>query len=215
MIWGILIVCIVMVGIVLAAPFSKYLAPGDDIVLAKFNPDTGTHEIIAYGAETLWFQWQSWIYILLFCVAIVYICGFFVSAFRKFSDEAVIKERQKAAQKTEELERLKREFKNQVTQDVQREHREEDERLRRRAHEVGAMLSQAELTRVESEKSLKVANHIVNRQNQETQSKLGQRDRLSEQKKLIVDYLQHSNWQWSDGTKVTYQSLLREAKKSR
>lgn len=214
MIWGFLTVIVVGLILLFAAPFLDFLTPDSTIWLV--DASKSEHPVLlAQGAETLWFQWQSWIYILLFCVAIVYICGFFVSAFRKFSDEAVLKERKKAAQKTEELERLKREFKNQITQDVQREHREEDERLRRRAHELSAMLSQAEVTRVESEKSLKVANHIVNRQHQETQSKLGQRDRLSEQKKLIVNYLQNSNWQWTDGTKVTYQSLLREAKKAR
>ena len=214
MIWGFLTVIVVGLILLFAAPFLDFLTPDSTIWLV--DASKSEHPVLlAQGSETLWFQWQSWIYILLFCVAIVYICGFFVSAFRKFSDEAVLKERKKAAQKTEELERLKREFKNQITQDVQREHREEDERLRRRAHELSAMLSQAEVTRVESEKSLKVANHIVNRQHQETQSKLGQRDRLSEQKKLIVNYLQNSNWQWTDGTKVTYQSLLREAKKAR
>lgn len=50
-------------------------------------------------------------------------------------------------------------------------------------------------------------------QEQSNRSKLAQRDRLSVQKKLLVNYLEHSDWRWSTGEKVTYQELLREAQR--
>ncbi|MDE1240528.1 hypothetical protein [Vibrio aestuarianus] len=59
----------------------------------------------------------------------------------------------------------------------------------------------------------KQTNLSNQRQEKSNRSKLAQRDRLSEQKRLLVNYLEHSNWQWNTGEKVTYQSLLREAKK--
>ena len=214
MIWGLFTVLIMAALLLFSAPFLDFLRPDDTIWLLDTS-DADNPLLLAQGAETLWFHWQSWGYIFLFCLVTTLILGIVFNVIRTFSDESLDEAKQRLSQKTEELERLQREYKNRVTQEVQREHREESERLRKRAHELSDMRAQIERKRQESEKNLKMANYAEKRQHQETQSKLGQRDRLSEQKKLIVDYLQNSNWQWPDGTQVTYQSLLKEAKKGR
>ena len=88
MIWGLLTVIVIGLLILFAAPYISFLAPGDHIWLI----DTTIKEepvLLAIGSETLWIQWQSWVYILLFSLITAFILGLIYNGIRTFSDESL------------------------------------------------------------------------------------------------------------------------------
>ncbi|EKO3587403.1 hypothetical protein KC992_04850 [Candidatus Saccharibacteria bacterium] len=212
MIWGFLTVIAAALVLLFAAPFLDFLTPSDAIWLV----DTTTQskpEILAQGASTLWYQWQSWSYIFTFCLITACVLGLIYNAIRTFSDETLIEAKQKLAQKTEELETLKRQYRHKVEQDVLRAHSQEAERLKHRERELEIIQDQTATQQIESQERMKMASHAVRHQQKVTQSKLGQRDRLRDEKKLIAEFLEQSDWTFTDGTKITYRALKAVAKR--
>lgn len=140
--------------------------------------------------------------------------GFFTFVCQpSFSDETLIEAKQKLAQKTEELETLKRQYRHKVEQDVLRAHSQEAERLKHRERELEIIQDQTATQQIESQERMKMASHAVRHQQKVTQSKLGQRDRLRDEKKLIAEFLEQSDWTFTDGTKITYRALKAVAKR--
>lgn len=213
--WGFLTVLILGLALLFGAPFLDFLTPSESIALVIFNPETQKYTILTTGAETLWYQWQSWAYIFAFCFSLSLVLGGIYHIIRRLSESSLIEAQQKLTQRTEEMEKLKREYRSQVEMEVQRTHAQKSEQLNNRSHELDAMQRQTTEQQMKSQERMKRANHVVLRQQQETQSKLGQRDRLRDEKKLIAEYLEHSHWRLSDGTKVTYNVLKRLAKKAK
>ncbi|EGR4262103.1 hypothetical protein DDM98_16630 [Vibrio cholerae] len=191
MMWGFLTVIAAALVLLFAAPFVGFLTPEDAIWLVD-TTNQSNPSILAKGASTLWYQWQSWSYIFTFCLITACVLGLIYNAIRTFSDETLIEAKQKLAQKTEELETLKRQYRHKVEQDVLRAHAKESERLNRRERELDTIQNQAARQQTESSERLKLANHAIRRQHKETMSKLGQRDRLSNEKRLIAEYLKHA-----------------------
>lgn len=201
MIWGLLTVIVIGLLILFAAPYLSFLAPGDHIWLV----DTTIKEdpvLLAIGSETLWIQWQSWVYIFLFSLITAFILGLIYNGIRTFSDESLLEAKQELAKKKKELENIKREYQAQVEQDVVNKHAKEAKQLNKKENEIYAIKQQTE-------------NKEVALQNQQTQSKLGQRDRLSAEKKIMAEFLDEIDWKFTDGTKITYNALARLAKKHR
>ncbi|MDF4336188.1 hypothetical protein P3383_23725, partial [Vibrio parahaemolyticus] len=112
------------------------------------------------------------------------------NAIRTFSDETLIEAKQKLAQKTEELETLKRQYRHKVEQDVLRAHAKESERLKNKEYELDHIQHLTAEQQNESQERMKMASHAVRHQQKVTQSKLGQRDRLSNEKKLLAEYIE-------------------------
>ncbi len=211
MIWGFLTVLVIGLILLFAAPFLDFLTPENTIWLVDVS-NSNEPIFLAEGAETLWFHWQSWIYIFLFCLSTVLILGAVYNTIRTVSDEALAQSKQKWIQKTEELEQLKREYRKQVEQDVLHEYSKEAEDLKHREQALYNLQNKISEQKRESRERMKMANKAVRRQQAETQSKLGQRDRLREEKKRIAEFLEQKNYQFSDGSKVTYSSLKALAK---
>ena len=212
MIWGLITVIVIGLLILFAAPYLSFLAPGDHIWLV----DTTIKEdpvLLATGSETLWIQWQSWIYIFIFGLVVAFILGLIYNGIRTFSDETLLEAKQELTRKTKELEDIKREYQNQVEQQVVNKHSKETNRLNRKENEINGIKQQTENKEVELQDRIRKANHVHRRQNQQTQSKLGQRDRLRTEKKIIAEFLDKIDWKFSDGTKITYTALARLAKK--
>ena len=212
MIWGLITVIVIGLLILFAAPYLSFLAPGDHIWLV----DTTIKEdpvLLATGSETLWIQWQSWIYIFIFGLVVAFILGLIYNGIRTFSDETLLEAKQELTRKTKELEDIKREYQNQVEQQVVNKHSKETNRLNRKENEINSIKKQTENKEVELQERIRKANHVHRRQNQQTQSKLGQRDRLRTEKKIIAEFLDKIDWKFSDGTKITYTALARLAKK--
>ena len=212
MIWGLITVIVIGLLILFAAPYLSFLAPGDHIWLV----DTTIKEdpvLLATGSETLWIQWQSWIYIFIFGLVVAFILGLIYNGIQTFSDETLLEAKQELTRKTKELEDIKREYQNQVEQQVVNKHSKETNRLNRKENEINGIKQQTENKEVELQERIRKANHVHRRQNQQTQSKLGQRDRLRTEKKIIAEFLDKIDWKFSDGTKITYTALARLAKK--
>ena len=212
MIWGLITVIVIGLLILFAAPYLSFLAPGDHIWLV----DTTIKEdpvLLATASETLWIQWQSWIYIFIFGLVVAFILGLIYNGIRTFSDETLLEAKQELTRKTKELEDIKREYQNQVEQQVVNKHSKETNRLNRKENEINGIKKQTENKEVELQERIRKANHVHRRQNQQTQSKLGQRDRLRTEKKIIAEFLDKIDWKFSDGTKITYTALARLAKK--
>ncbi|PMM34376.1 hypothetical protein [Vibrio lentus] len=214
MIWGLLTVIVIGLLILFAAPYLSFLAPGDHIWLV----DTTIKEdpvLLAIGSETLWIQWQSWGYIFLFSLITAFILGLIYNGIRTFSDKSLLEAKQELAKKTKELENIKREYQGQVEKDVVNKHAKEAKRLNKKENEIYAIKQQTENKEMALQEKIRIANQAHRRQNQQTQSKLGQRDRLSAEKKIMAEFLDEIDWKFTDGTKITYNALARLAKKHR
>lgn len=107
------------------------------------------------------------------------------------------------------------EYQAQVEQDVVNKHAKEAKQLNKKENEIYAIKQQTENKEVALQNQIRIANHAHHRQNQQTQSKLGQRDRLSAEKKIMAEFLDEIDWKFTDGTKITYNALARLAKKHR
>ncbi|KYX48651.1 hypothetical protein, partial [Vibrio parahaemolyticus] len=170
MIWGFLTVIVVGLVLLFAAPFLDFLTPESTIWLVDAS-NSMKPVLLAQGSETLWFQWQSWSYIFIFCLVTALILGVMFNTFRTFSDASLIEAKQKLAQKSEELEKFKRQYRQQVEQDVLRAHSQKAEQLNRRERELDTIQDQAARQQTESSERLKLANHAIRRQHKETMSK--------------------------------------------
>lgn len=214
MMWGFLTVIAAALVLLFAAPFVVFLTPEDAIWLVD-TTNQSNPSILAKGASTLWYQWQSWSYIFTFCLITACVLGLIYNAIRTFSDETLIEAKQKLAQKTEELETLKRQYRHKVEQDVLRAHAKESERLKNKEYELDHIQHLTAEQQNESQERMKMASHAVRHQQKVTQSKLGQRDRLSNEKKLLAEYIEEMDWKFTDGSKVTYSALVKLAKENK
>ncbi|HCE2223152.1 TPA: hypothetical protein NJ360_004564 [Vibrio parahaemolyticus] len=214
MMWGFLTVIAAALVLLFAAPFVGFLTPEDAIWLVD-TTNQSNPSILAKGASTLWYQWQSWSYIFTFCLITACVLGLIYNAIRTFSDETLIEAKQKLAQKTEELETLKRQYRHKVEQDVLRAHAKESERLKNKEYELDHIQHLTAEQQNESQERMKMASHAVRHQQKVTQSKLGQRDRLSNEKKLLAEYIEEMDWKFTDGSKVTYSALVKLAKENK
>lgn len=210
MIWGFLTVIVVGLVLLFAAPFLDFLTPDSTIWLVDLS-NSNDPILLAQGAKTLWYQWQSWSYIFTFCLVTACVLGMIYNSIRTFSDASLIEAKQKLAQKSEELEKFKRQYRQQVEQDVLRAHSQKAEQLNRRERELDTIQNQAARQQTESSERLKLANHAIRRQHKETMSKLGQRDRLSNEKRLIAEYLKHAGLTL-DGEPLDYTKLKQLAR---
>ncbi|MDV7106395.1 hypothetical protein R3X26_18605 [Vibrio sp. TH_r3] len=208
---GVLTLLIIGLIQIFAAPYVDWLTPSDAIWLVDKTIQNET-KMLAQGANTLWYQWQSWGYIYIFLVITALTLGTIYNKIRTISDVALIEAKLKLEQKTEEMEKIKREYRDQIEQEVQNKHSQESKQLNLKAQELHTIQTQIEIQKVESHENLKKANHVVRRQQQETQSKLGQRDRLRQEKKRIAEFLEKMDWKFTDGRKITYTELSRLAK---
>ena len=150
---------------------------------------------------------------MIFCLITACILGLIYNGIRTFSDESLLEAKQGLAQKAKELENIKREYQAQVEQDVVNKHAKEAKQLNKKENEIDAIKQQTENKEVALQNQIRIANHAHSRQKQQTQSKLGQRDRLSAEKKIMAEFLDEIDWKFTDGTKITYNALARLAKK--
>ncbi|EJE4159665.1 TPA: hypothetical protein ACVU5C_004988 [Vibrio parahaemolyticus] len=210
MIWAIpLVIC----GLLLAllSPFLSFLTPSESIVLVDVA-DPNNPIILGSGANTLWAQWQCWAYIAAFCLVLVTISGVLFNAIRAFSDEVIIENKQRLSQRAAELETLKQEYRQKIQQDVLNEHAEKEEKFKQWEKGLLSIQHQTEEQERKVQHWIAQTQHALKQQQRETHSKLGQRDRLSEQKRCIAQFLEESNWTFPNGEKFTYRALLERAR---
>ncbi|ENM3943673.1 hypothetical protein ACPF37_003518 [Vibrio cholerae] len=212
--WGLTVVVAIATGLYFDIPFLRFLIPGKDIALVQIHP-SGEADILARSAETLWYHWQSWLFIGLFCVVIAFLCAIAIGIVNGYADERIIEKKQILDNKILELERSKETFERKTRKELEDALQEEDLRLSQVAKNIENDRQKANRLRFDAVQLNQKTNIANQQQNRENRSKLAQRDRLSEQKKLLSEYLKQSGWKFTDGEPITYSSLLKLAKQSK
>lgn len=211
MIWVILALILALAGL-LGAPFLNVLAPGDNVALAVFDPETNKYAIVATGSETLWHQWQTWIYIALFVLVLVIACNVIAGFIQSTVDQAIVDKKQNLDEKIAEYDRLQAEFKENTTREVKHLLVAEQQRVDQRYNDVRAESAHSRALKDHADRINKKTNIENKRQSRENRSKLAQRDRLSEQKRQIAEFLKQTGWTFQDGSPITYHALLELAR---
>jgi hypothetical protein len=212
--WGLVVVVAIATGLYFDIPFLRFLIPGEDIALVQIN-QANEAKVLAQSAETLWYHWQSWLFIGLFCVVIAILCAIAIGLVNGYADEKIIEKQQILDKKILDLERLKETFEHETRKELKNAFQKEELRLNQVAKNIENDRQTANRLNLDTAKLNKQTNIANKDQQRENRSKLAQRDRLSEQKKLLSEFLEQSNWKYSDGEPITYKSLLRLAKESR
>ena len=211
MIWVVLAIFLVGIGLIFGSPFLDFLAPNENIWLVDLT-DQQNPNFLAKGAETLWYQWQSWGYITLSCLILI-ILGCIITAFTHLYVEQQLSEnKRKLDEQTEALKRSKIEFEKDITKQIKQQFANERRSLNIMTQEALDTDECGRKLKIEAERLNKSTNNSHKAQNRETRSKLAQRDRLSEQKRLIAEFLPNSGWKFADDSPVTYASILKLAK---
>ena len=222
--WVIFGLIILLVAALFGAPFVELLAPDANIYLIQHIPESNDSILLAQGSETLWAQWQNWAYIATFCLIVCLVGSVISSMFQEKTNLEIEERKATLDAKIKEQQTLndsyRRKIEQKVREEFENEYQEKREWIQKKNTEQYRISEQLQKERQINE-NLRERATILNKQTnlsnqhqeRSNRSKLAQRDRLSEQKRLLVNYLERSDWQWSTGEKVTYQSLLKEAKK--
>lgn len=102
-----------------------------------------------------------------------------------------------------EYQRLKQYEKNLV--------KRESDSIKRRKESI-EILEEAQRLKEEAQRSKKETELKIRQHERNDRSQLAQRDRLREQKQLLIKYLESMPWVYNDGSKITYSSLIKLAK---
>ncbi|ELR64626.1 Hypothetical protein C942_02319 [Photobacterium marinum] len=210
MMWAVLVVLLVGIGLVFGAPFLDFLAPEAGILLVDAT-DTKNPIILATGSATLWHQWQVWLYLGLFCLILVTLCNVIAGFIQSYVDQGLSDKKQKLDEQIAEFKRSQTLFEQQRTQEIEARLAHEYQRLEQMEHDAITSETRARTLKNHAEQINKATNLNHDKQKRENRSKLAQRDRLREQKRLLAEYLPHSGWKYADGTTPTYHDLLKEA----
>jgi len=209
--WAFLALILIAGGLAFGSPFLDFLAPNEKIWLVELTSQQDV-KLLANGAKTLWYQWQIWIYIALFCLLIVTI-GSLISGFIKNSvDQQLSEKKQNLNKQIAELKRSKSEFEKEITQQIKQDFAWERNSIDIMTQDALDKDQRATVALTRAELINKKTNHILKAQDRKNHSKLSQRDRLSGQKMMLVEYLDKVEWKLSDGSHLTYAKLLELAK---
>jgi len=208
--WGILALILVGIGLALGAPFLDFLAPNEHIWLVDLT-DQKNPSLLANGAETLWYQWQTWLYIAIFCFILVLIFSIISRFIQGYVDQELSEKKQRLDKQIEELKESKSNFECKKTEEIKQSLASKKISIEIMTQEALSTHKLVTAMRTEAERINKSTNNSHKAQNRENRSKLAQRDRLREQKRLIAEYLPKSGWKFSDNSPVTYASILKLA----
>ena len=209
--WTFLALILIAAGLALGSPFLDFLAPNEKIWLVDLSSQQDP-KLLANGANTLWYQWQVWIYIALFCLLIVAL-GSIISGFIKNSvDQQLSEKKQNLNKQIAEIKWSKSEFEKEITQQIKQEFAWERQSIDIMTQDALDKEQRATVALTRAERINKATNHSLNAQDRKNHSKLSQRDRLSGQKMMLVEYLDKVEWKLSDGSHLTYAKLLELAK---
>jgi len=212
--WGLLVLIFASIGLVLGSPFIEFFAPDKNIWLVDLT-NQGNPNLLASGAETLWYQWQIWLYIGLFCLVVILLGGIILGVILGYIDQEFSEKKRKLDVQQAELNRSKSQFEKEKTQQIMQD-------LAHERHTIEIMTQEALDTDQHATAALAKAERINKKTNlshktqiRENSSKLRQRDRLRDQKLLVIEYLENVEWKLSDGSRITYTMLVNLGQKIR
>ncbi len=202
-------VLLLLIGVLLlGAPFIEFLAPSSQIIL--FDSTDPTNPIIlAQGANTLWYQWQIWGYLVVVTIMIVSLCALITSYAKKHTDKRISERIKQLSDQIVQNQKEHREFKEKTLKELKQsldiEQKKIDDRYEKVRYE---RIKTEELHNKNVQIKIEMTN-LNKQQIKEVDSKLAQRDRLSEQKKQISNFLNTADWKLNEETKITYALLLK------
>ncbi|MEL0630732.1 hypothetical protein [Psychromonas aquatilis] len=209
--WAFVALILIVAGLALGSPFLDFLAPNEKIWLVDLTNEKDI-KLLANGAKTLWYQWQIWLYIALFILLIVTIGSLISEFIKSFVDQQLSEKKQDLNKQIAELKWSKSEFEKKMTQKIQKELAWERNSIEIMTQDALDKEQRATVALTRAERINKATNHSLNAQDRKNHSKLSQRDRLSGQKIIIVEYLDKVEWKIPDGSRLTYAKLLELAK---
>lgn len=212
MTWMFVIAFIIFIGAIVTAPFIPYLTPDNSIYLVQ-QDKSGQFHILAQGQETLWIQWQSWIYIGVFTLCLCALISLLNTLFVKWSDKELNKRKAEAQEEKKRYQERQQNYKKQCRKEAN-EALKETKRNVEEHYEISKkarLLAKKELSHAEQIK--KKTNLNVNRERRETRSKMAQRDRLREKRKNLAQLLESGVFTYNDGSVITINELDKIAKR--
>lgn len=213
MIWFIVILGVMLLvaaGLVFSAPFLDFLAPSSNIQLYDLT-DMTNPVLLAQGSSTLWYQWQIWGYIFLFCTALFILGCIIASYVLKISDEQIIKKQAQLDEKIQEYERSKKTFEQKKTKELEAHFEEEKQFIQKYSQEATDKEAHAIALKEHAQRVNNETHRSILKQTKINKGKAAQGIKLKEQKKLIINYLDSGAWQLN-GERLTYQKLVELAK---
>lgn len=206
------IAVVVFIGAIIAAPFLPYLAPDNSIYLVQ-QSQSGQWNILAQGQNTLWFQWQSWLYIGLFTLSTCALISLINSLFVEWSDKELSKKKAEVEEEKKHYQELQQSYKEQCR-------KEADEALKETRESVNKLYEKSERAKFLANEKLSHAEQInkrtnlnVDQERRETRSKMAQRDRLREKRKNLAQLLESGVFTYNDGSVITINELDKIAKR--
>ena len=206
-------VLLLLIGVLIfGAPFIEYLAPSSQIILVDVTDSTNPI-LLAQGANTLWYQWQIWGYLVIATIMIVSLCALITNYAKTYTDERISERIKQLSDQIVQNQKEHKEFKEKTLKELKQsldlEQKEVDERYEQVRNE---RIKTEELHNKTVQLKIEMTN-LNKRQMKEVDSKLAQRDRLSEQKKQISNFLNTVDWKLNEETKITYALLLKLSEK--
>lgn len=206
-------VLLLLIGVLIfGAPFIEYLAPSSQIMLVDVTDSTNPI-LLAQGANTLWYQWQIWGYLVIATIMIVSLCALITNYAKTYTDERISERIKQLSDQIVQNQKEHKEFKEKTLKELKQSLDMEQKQVDERYEQVRNERIKAEYLHNKTVQ-LKIAmTHLSKRQMKEVDSKLAQRDRLSEQKKQISNFLNTVDWKLNEETKITYALLLKLSEK--
>lgn len=207
-------IIIAIIIVIVTAPFN-FLAPDDSIYLIKAL-DNGKLDFLAQGPKTLYYQWQSWLWIGLILMVIFFISlMFLIFIFRIFDTryDEIEKEKQETIDEYEELmQNLEKRLKVKIEQEL-KERINFGEALIEEAREIDSRTDQkirnSQYRIYQAEKELTDATLKMN-------AFSNQKKRIKKRETLLKDYLNHKKYKIKTDIGqeiVTFDLLMKLARK--
>lgn len=206
-------VLLLLIGVLIfGAPFIEYLAPSSQIMLVDVTDSTNPI-LLAQGANTLWYQWQIWGYLVVATIMIVSLCALITNYAKTYTDERISEQIKQLSDQIVQNQKEHKEFKENTLKELKQSLDMEQKQVDERYEQVRNERIKAEDLHNKTVQLKIEMTHLSKRQMKEVDSKLAQRDRLSEQKKQISNFLNTVDWKLNEETKITYALLLKLSEK--
>ena len=206
-------VLLLLIGVLIfGAPFIEYLAPSSQIMLVDVTDSTNPI-LLAQGANTLWYQWQIWGYLVIATIMIVSLCALITNYAKTYTDERISERIKQLSDQMLQNQKEHKEFKENTLKELKQSLDMEQKQVDERYEQVRNERIKAEDLHNKTVQLKIEMTHLSKRQMKEVDSKLAQRDRLSEQKKQISNFLNTVDWKLNEETKITYALLLKLSQK--
>lgn len=203
--YSLIFVLIMMIGFLFLAPWITE----NNLVLVEVSGESAN--IVARGFDTLWYQWQSYIYIVLAILILAGLCGFIFSLARQHSDKNIKQQRQQITDIRLELIADKKSFRDRKTAEIKTNLEQEFAEITQVKNEVLEERQLASDTWYDVKNQTRLNEISNNHQQRRNRGAINQKRRALNKQNIIENYLDHAHFS-VNGQTLTYQHLLQLSK---